>query len=394
MSITKRHLEPILRKRFQQARSVYLFGPRQSGKTTLARHCFPEIPYVSLEDPDARDYAKSDPKGFLNSFKTAAIIDEPQHFPDLFSYLQSEIDIRQKKFILTSSQNFLLSSSISQSLAGRLSILNLMPMTMSERFKKPYSDLWQKIKQDEPSSPITELYEQLLCGGYPEPVTHKASREFWYSDYTRTYLERDVRQVINVQDMGTFQRFLKLSAGRSGQILNRSSLSNDSGISETTCQRWLSILEQSGLIFYSAPYHNNFNKRITKSPKIYFWDTGLLCHLLGIRTTEHLHQHPLYGAIIETHVVAEIRKNFLNAGIEEPTFHWRDQQGEEIDLILEHNGVPIPIEIKAGQTIASSMLKSLEKWQITTQHAQNVLFYGGATSQKRNNTHIQPIGVL
>lgn len=391
-----RHIRDQLLRRSKASRSIYIFGPRQSGKTTIAKATFPDLPYVTLEDPDILEYVKTDPRGFLEQFKTGGIIDEPQRYPDLFSYLQSEIDIKKKKYILTSSQNFLTMASISQSLAGRITILNLMPLSKGEiegeRLKKP-EDLFNK-KTSSVSS-INTLWDKILIGGYPEVVSNPEVSEYWYGDYVKTYVERDVRRIINVQDLSIFQKFMKLCAGRTGSILNKSSLANDVGISEKSCTRWLSLLEQSGIIILLKPYHNNFNKRQIKSPKIFFTDTGLCLHLLGIKRQEYISTHPLLGGIVETYVVAEIYKHFLNNGLDTDFYYWRDQNGNEVDIIIDVGpSKQLAIEIKAGQTISNTMLSTLTKWSAMAENAELILLYGGTQYQTRQGVNILPISTL
>lgn len=387
-----RHLKETLKKRYELARSIYLYGPRQSGKTTLARDTFPNLLYQSLEDPDVLDFAKNDPKGFLNQFKTGGIIDEPQKFPELFSYLQSQIDIEKKQFILTSSQNYLLLESISQSLAGRISLLNLYPLTHAETVQKNQTLFFQTNPIKGPA--ITDLYNTIFLGGYPEVVETPEKREFWFNDYIKTFVERDVRQLIAIKDLGKFQLFLKLCAGRSGHVLNRATLSNEADISETTCKRWLTILEQSGVIFVLQAYHNNFNKRITKSPKLFFVDTGLLCQLMGITAPSQLATHPLRGAIVETYVISDIRKQFANLGQDPPLSFWQDHHGNEVDLIIENDDGPLPVEIKTSQTISSSLIANLEKFQKLANSANGILLYGGKMPQTRSHITAYPIGSL
>jgi predicted AAA+ superfamily ATPase len=394
--VIERHIKKQLVTRFNSARSIYIFGPRQSGKTTIAKYCFPELSYVSLEDPDVLEFAKSDPRAFLGQFSDAAIIDEPQRFPELFSYLQGEIDNLHKKFILTSSQNFLMMESISQSLAGRISILQLYPLTNKELTAqkiKPIEDYFQ-LKNTETYS-IDQQFDSIIRGGYPEVNANPDTFQFWHSDYIKTYLEKDVRQIINVQDLSIFQRFLRLCAGRTGNLINKASLASDCGISESNCNRWLSLLEQSGIIFLLNPYHKNFNKRLIKSPKLYFIDTGLCSHLLGIKSPEHLRSHPLYGAIIETYVVTELFKNFHNQGIEPQLYFWRDQRGNEVDVVFELlSGETCAIEIKAGQTINSEMLTSIANWCDLSGTTKTIVFYGGSKVQVRENVMIIPIAML
>ena len=387
-----RHLEQELKKRVTQARSVYIFGPRQSGKTTLARAAFKDLKYISLEDPDMREFAQHDPRGFLAQFNQSGIIDEPQRCPDLFSYLQSEIDIKKKKYVLTSSQNFLSMGKISQSLAGRISLMNLLPLSKSEIEKKTAPLLFkQEPTQMLNFKPLNTFLDIIVTGGYPELWANTSAQSYWHRDYVQTFLERDVRQFMQIQDLGLFNRFLKLTAGRSGSILNKASLSSDCGISEAHCTRWLSILEQSGIIYLLKPFFNNFNKRLIKSPKLYFNDTGLLCHLLSISQAIQLSTHPLYGHIIETFVVSELRKLYLNKGQEPELYFWRDSHGEEIDIILMENNEAIPIEIKAAQTIHSTFLKPLEKWQTLTGNTNAIIFYGGDQYQNRTTCQVIPI---
>lgn len=391
-----RHLKEQLIKRYKLSRSIYIFGPRQSGKTTIAKQTFPDLPYVTLEDPDVLEYATTDPRGFLEQFKIGAIIDEPQRYPELFSYLQSEIDMKSKKYILTSSQNFLTMESISQSLAGRITILNLMPLSKREIEGKSLINL-ETFFNDKTSNllSINTLWDKILIGGYPEVVSNPGVFEYWYSDYVKTYIERDVRRIINVQDLSIFQKFMKLCAGRTGSILNKASLANDTGISEKSCTRWLSLLEQSGIIVLLKPYHNNFNKRQIKAPKIFFIDTGLCSYLLGIKQQDHILTHPLLGSMVETYVFSEIYKNFLNNGLDTDFYYWRDQNGNEIDLIIDiEPSKSIVIEIKAGQTINNKMLSSLNKWASMAENSKLILIYGGSQYQTRNGINILPINAL
>lgn len=389
----ERQLKNQLVRRWKTARSIYLFGPRQSGKTTLARTTFPALPYFNLEDPDVLDYVQSDPRGFLSQFPRGGIIDEPQRSAHLFSYLQGQIDLEKKKFLLTSSQNFLTMESISQSLAGRITFLNLFPFTKREIDRKPITDLSEIfLPPQKPCDTLDKLYPYILKGGYPEIHEKPGSFEFWHSDYVKTYLERDVRRIINVQDLSVFQRFIKLCAGRTGNLLNKASLAADCGISEKSCTRWLSLLEQSGIIVLLKPYLSNLIKRQTKSPKLFFMDTGLCCFLLGIKTTSHLNTHPLIGSLIETYVISEIYKNMLNQGIEPECYFWRDQHGNEIDLVLTMpNGQIVPIEIKAGQTINGKMFNSLEHWCKIAKVQKGILLYGGSEYQRRKNIDVLPI---
>ena len=272
---------------------ISITGPRQSGKTTLAKSAFPNYNYVSLENPDNLDFALSDPKGFLNNYGTKLIIDEAQYAPKLFSYIQTIVDEKGKNglFVLTGSQNFLLNAGISQSLAGRVLIFNLLPFSYDELRSTEYN--------------IENLSELLVKGFYPRIYDSGLESKDWYQSYVQTYLERDVRQILNVGDINSFRNFLRACAGRCGQIINLSSIGSDLGISYQTVKKWLSVLEQSYIIFLLQPYFENFNKRIIKSPKLYFYDTGLLCYLLGINSAETFNLHYLKGGIYETYVISE-----------------------------------------------------------------------------------------
>ena len=303
-----RHLSKVLKARYKSARSVYIFGPRQSGKTTLVKETFPELKYVNLEDPDTLEFSETDPRGFFAQFDSdgGGIIDEPQRNPKLFSYLQGQIDNDKKKFILTSSQNFLTMESISQSLAGRITVLNLLPLSKKEIDGKSLiksESIFNAMDYKDKYTNIDHMWGYILKGGYPELNVNPECFSYWPGDYVRTYLERDIRRVINVQDLGVFQKFLKLCAGRTGSILNRASLAGDCGISETSCVRWLSLLEQSGIIYILKPYYNNFDKRQVKSPKIHFVDSALCCYLLSIKTVEHLKKLILYLAQSLSHML-------------------------------------------------------------------------------------------
>jgi predicted AAA+ superfamily ATPase len=288
--------------------------------------------------------------------------------------------------------------SIAQSLAGRISILNLLPLSKLEIEQKPAIAIEHILtvhSQHSKFANIENLWEFVLKGGYPEVITTPQVFSFWFNDYVKTYLERDVRRIINVQDLTTFQRFIKLCAGRTGNILNKASLASDCGISETTCTKWLSLLEQSGIIMLLKPYFNNFNKRQTKSVKLHFLDTGLCCHLLWIKNIEHLITHPLLGAILETYVIAELHKQYFNNGENIEFYYWRDQHGKEIDLIIElANGKILPIEIKAGQTITSNLIQPLLDWCELAQIDRGILLYGGSEYQVRTTIDIIPISAV
>lgn len=373
---------------------VTLTGPRQSGKTTLARAAFADHRYVSLEPIDQRRFAQEDPRGFLSGIKGPAILDEIQQVPELLSYLQSAVDEDPApgRFILTGSHNFLLMSAVSQTLAGRCAILNLLPFSRAE--------LEEQAQPEPQTGPGLfgnthsglDLWPALHAGFYPRIHDQGIPPEVWLEDYVRTYIERDVRSLTNIGDLNLFSRFLSLCAGRAAQLLNFSGLASDCGISVDTARRWVSVLETSFIVFLLPPHHRNFNKRVIKSPKLYFYDTGLLCHLLGIRQADQILNHPLRGAIFENHVVCETAKAYLHHRRTPPLFFWRDQTGHEIDLIIEEAGELYPVEIKSGQTISSDMLDSLRWWINLSDRPPScaTLIYGGVQSQSRHDIAVRP----
>lgn len=322
-------------------------GPRQSGKTTLLKSCFPKYPYYSLEEPDTFLRIKNDMRGFLEDNYKGVIIDEAQHLPELFSYIQSVVDHHNKPgmFILSGSQNFLLNMKIAQSLAGRIGVMRLFPLTFSE--------LNSGIKT------TADYRDVLLKGFFPRLHDRKIGTNLFYSSYIQTYVERDFRQLINISDLSRFQLFLKLCAGRSGQVLNLSALANDCGIAVNTAKSWLSNLEATYTVFMLQPWLPNINKRLVKSPKLYFWDTGLLCYLLGITNKESVEHYFMKGALLENLIIADIIKSFNHVVKQPPCYYWRDKMGNEIDLIIEKNMKLIPVEIKAGKTFNSDYLKHL-----------------------------------
>lgn len=346
---------------------VTLTGPRQSGKTTLARAVFSNRPYASLEDPDIRRIAMDDPRSFLERFPDGAVLDEVQRCPDLLSYLQTIVDSdrRMGLFILTGSQQFGLLSGITQSLAGRTAFVELLPFSVSELNRAG-------------RLPAT-LDSMLLNGCYPPLYDREVPPAVWFGAYVTAYIERDVRQMLKVQELETFQRFVRLCAGRTGQLLNLSSLATDCGITHNTAKAWISVLEASYLVFLLRPHHANFNKRLIKMPKIYFHDAGLASWLLGIRTPEQMETHPLRGNIFETFVISELVKSRLNRG-ERPNLHfWRDSNGNEVDVIAEQGPALMPIEIKAGRTITRDSFTGLDKWRTlagTAAHEPTVIYAG------------------
>lgn len=375
-----RHAESRLKHFASSYPVLVITGPRQSGKSTLVRHAFPEYRYVSLEDLDQREFAEMDPRGFLNQFSGGAILDEAQRCPALFSYIQTRVDERQQpgEFILTGSQQFGLLSGITQSLAGRAALLTLLPMTYDELQRA------EKVGQN--------LDKILFDGAYPPIFDRGLEPHPWHGNYVRTYLERDVRQLIKVQDLGTFQRFLKLCAGRTGQLLNLSSLANDCGITHNTAKAWISVLEASYIVHLLPPHHQNFNKRLVKTPKLYFLDTGLATWLLGIQNHEQLSTHVQRGALFETWVISELLKARYNAGETSNLYFWRDRSGHEVDLLIDHGTHLSPLEIKSGQTINKDYFKGLEFWRKLAGKTagQAWLVYGGDNRQIRSDVTVLP----
>lgn len=336
---------------------VTLTGPRQSGKTTLVRELFKEKPYVNLEHPGTREFAHSDPDAFLAQFTDGAVIDEIQRVPELTSYIQVIVDERKKNdlFVLTGSHQFSLREAVNQSLAGRTAILRLLPLSLPELAK---------------GRTLPSLDELLWRGLYPRVHTESISPDQAYSDYFETYIERDLRQILQIKDLALFQRFVRLCAGRVGQLVNLNSLASDTGITQPTAREWLSVLESSFVIYRLSPWHSNIPKRYIKSPKLYFHDTGLAIWLSGVTESAQLHNHPLRGAFYENLVVSEALKHFENHGIHAPLMFFRDQTGNEIDLLIPRGAKHQPIEIKSGQTLSPAWLDRL-KWFGKTFPEQN-----------------------
>lgn len=349
-AIKPRHAEAALRQFARGFPVVVISGPRQSGKTTLARQLFADRDYVSLENPDTAAFALDDPRGFLDRYDQGAIIDEVGRAPQLFSYLQQRVDENPQpgRFILTGSQQFGLAAGISQSLAGRAATLELLPFNYAECYDG----------EAQPS-----LDEAVFSGLYPAVHQRGLDPSLWYGQYTRTYVERDVRQLLAIRDLREFQRFVRLCAGRVGQLLNLANLSNACGVSHQTVRSWISVLQASYLIFLLEPHHENFNKRLVKTPKLYFHDTGLACWLLGIRSAEQLISHHGRGALVENWVVSEYFKAACNRGEAPRLAFWRNQHGDEVDLILETPEGLRPIEIKSGKTVHPDHFKALLRWQ-------------------------------
>lgn len=369
-------------KQYARFPVVALLGPRQSGKTTLAKSTFKKHAYVSFEDPDTRNFAQSDPRKFLSAYENTfgIIIDEFQHVPEILSYIQLAVDEKKKRgyFILTGSQNFLMNQAITQSLAGRVGILTLQPLSIHEL--KSNKLLTEKNVDD-----------IIFHGGYPRIYAESFSPTVLYPSYIQSYIERDVRLLTNVGDLRSFQRFMQLCAGRIGQLLNLSELAGVCGISVSTAQRWISILEASYVIFLLHPYFKNFNKRVTKSPKIHFYDTGIACSLLNIESPQVLALHPLRGNIFESFIIADLHKQYFNIGKRPPVYFWRDLNGRlEVDCIIEEGSRLFPVEIKSGETIVDDYFSRLKEWNrlTDTDSGDNYVVYGGSLNQTRSNGHI------
>ncbi|MDD5092092.1 MAG: ATP-binding protein [Candidatus Wallbacteria bacterium] len=356
---------------------IAITGPRQSGKTTLAKMAFPKKFYCSLEDPGLRRIALDDPRGFLEAHPEGIVLDEAQRAPELFSYIQTIVDRdgRPGQFILTGSQNFLLHESISQTLAGRVAMLKLLPFSYEEISGTGYD--------------IHELDDLLFTGLYPGIHERVISPKDWFPNYIQTYVERDLRSLQNVFDLNLFQKFVRLCAGRAGQLVNFSSLASDCGISHNTVKSWLGLLEQSYLIFFAKPYHNNFSKRLVKMPKLFFYDSGLICSLLGIENSAQLVTHYLRGSIFESFVASELMKYRTNRGIADGLYFFRDKTGHEIDCIVEAGGKPVAFEAKSGRTVVPDHLDSIRYWEkISNQTGLSFIVYAGEEKMRIRNTNI------
>lgn len=344
---------------------VSLVGPRQSGKTTLAKKVFPKHEYYNLENVRTRDIIAYDPYTFLREHKDGLILDEVQKYPELLSYIQVVIDedYIPGRFIITGSENLLLSEKVSQSLAGRVAIFELLPLSISEL---------------ESANLLNDINTQLLDGFYPRLYDQKLEPANIYPDYISTYIERDVRQIKNIGNLSNFQRFLQLAAGRVGQLLNLSGLANDVGVDYKTIDSWISILEATYIAFRLEPYYENFGKRIIKSPKLYFYDSGLLCYLLGIDKVNELKNHFAVGNIFENMVVSDLLKQIKNNKVSSKIYFWRDREGNEVDILIKNGQYLYPIEVKLGQTFSTDYLNGIEKWRrFSTQDYVGTIIYTG-----------------
>lgn len=367
-----RAIVPALQKAASQFYVVSLTGPRQSGKTTLLRALLPDYRYVSLENPVVRRFATEDPLGFLRTYDGRVILDEVQRTPELFSYLQTKVDEDRQagQYILSGSQNFLLSEAISQTLAGRVAVLRLLPLS--------YAEL---AGADLLAPTVAGAIHQ---GGYPALFDRHLPPDNFFPSYTETYVERDVRDLLAVRDLGAFTTFVRLCAGRIGQLLNLSALATECGVTAPTARAWLSLLESSYLVFLLQPYYRNFNKRVTKSPKLYFYDTGLACHLLGIESATQVESYYQRGSLFENAMVAELVKNRLNAGRLPRFYYWQDSHKNEVDLLEETAGSVSLYEMKYTHSLVGEHFKNLHLYrQVSAQEGPSTLLYAGDEDQER-----------
>ena len=376
-----RHASRLVQQLAQGFPVVALTGPRQSGKTTLARQAFPGKPYFSFEDLEVRHRVMSDPRRFFALLPEGAVLDEAQHCPEVFSYLQGVVDERARmgEFVITGSQQFGLLGQITQSLAGRVGLVQLLPLSLAELAQAGLAG--------------KTLEQAVWAGGYPALFDSRrrlGSPAQWMGAYTATYIERDVRQVLGVSNLSLFRRFVLMCAGRTGQLLNLSALASDCGISHTTARSWLTVLEASYLVHLLQPYHQNFGKRLVKMPKLYFLDTGLLCHLMRIDSPQTLATHAMRGPIFESWVVSETLKHRWNQGLSADIHFWRDNHGVEIDLLFEHAGKLHAVEIKSGATFSPDWLLGCQRWQRYAGAAAGtpVVLYGGRDSYAINGVQV------
>lgn len=360
---------------------VAITGPRQSGKTTLCRQIFDDRPYVSFENPDTAERFEADPRGFLKTYRDGAVFDEAQKCPTLFSYLQGVVDEAPAiwRFVLTGSSQFHLFAGITQSLAGRIVTLELLPFCLQELL-----DGGLNLSQ-------TDLDDVMLRGMYPPIHDRNPDPTLWYANYVRNYVERDVRALINVKDLSVFQRFLRLCAGRTGQLLNMNEIGNEAGVSHNTIKSWLSVLEASYIVFLLRPFHSNYSKRLVKTSKLYFYDTGLLCWLLSIREKTLLDIHPMRGNIFESFIMSEVLKTRYNRLQANNLYFWRDRSGNEIDLIVDHGIDSTPIEIKSTATFQQKHCHQIKRWEsISGSGRQPVVLYGGDERFEHSGCVIRP----
>jgi predicted AAA+ superfamily ATPase len=367
--MVSRDIFPEAKYALSQFRALCITGPRQSGKTTLSKQLFPGKPYLNFENPGIQYEAEQNPEGFLKKYAKGAIFDEVQRVPHIFRYLQEVLDNNTKRgqFILTGSNNFLLQEQVSQSLAGRAGYLTLLPFSYAELVKAKFA--------------YDDINKLIVKGSYPEIWAENLNPGIWLNSYIQTYIQRDVRLLRNITNLGLFTRFISLCANHAGQILNRETLAKQTGVDTKTILAWLGLLENSYIIFLLQPWYNNMNKRIIKSAKLYFYDTGLLCQLLGIRNHTALQKHNAYGALFENWVVSEIKKNRFNMLQHDELFYFRDSTGNEVDLICKNENAPLAIEIKSGKSSDNSQFRALKYWQKLQPESQAILLYGGKKSE-------------
>lgn len=374
----KRQIASIIKEQQTKFPVLALTGPRQSGKTTLLKQLFSNYRYISLENPDTRSFAAEDPIGFLNIYDDKVILDEVQRVPSLFSYIQTKVDESGKmgQFVLSGSQNFHLLSSITQTLAGRVALFKLLPFDFNELSANGL---------------LNQNYEDAIIKGfYPAIFDRQIDPTIFYANYIETYIQKDVTELLNIRDLNQFKKFIGLCAARTAQLLNVSALANECDISQPTAKAWLSILESSYIIFQLQPYHDNFNKRLVKSPKLYFYDTGLATHLLGIRSTEDLKINRLKGNLFENMVIAEYQKQNHHRYLHRDYYFWQDSSSNEVDLLLKKPNSFEIYEIKATQTISSSLFKQMDKFEalISPENVEKTLIYGGNENQNRTKYNV------
>jgi predicted AAA+ superfamily ATPase len=373
----ERDIAPVLRSLARQYPVVTLTGPRQSGKTTLARAEFPHLPYASLEDPDTRRFALEDPRGFLAQHAAGAVLDEIQRAPELASYLQALVDADPQpgRFVLIGSQQFELMTQVSQSLAGRTALLRLLPLTLSE------------VRRLRGGKAPQDLASTLLHGFLPRIHDRALDPSQALADYFSTYVQRDLRQLAAVQDLQRFERFVRLCAGRTGQLLHLSQLGNDAGVSHVTARAWIDLLQTSCIVHLLPPWFTNSGKRLVKSPKLYFVDVGLTCWLLGLHRAEQVVRDPLWGALFENLIVMEALKDQLNAGQAPRMYFYRDSEGNEVDLLLPAGHAFQAVEIKAGATVNPDYFKGLKTFAAHqgVARAGGCVVYGGERGEPRSN---------
>lgn len=375
----RRQIMHVIKKQQSKFPILALTGPRQSGKTTLLKELFKDYRYISLENPDIRAFATDDPNGFLNEYSENVILDEIQRVPSIFSYIQTKVDESKTmgQYILSGSQNFHLINSITQTLAGRVALFKLLPLDFEE------------LKAAEL---LGDNYSQVLFKGfYPAIFDRNIDPKVFYTNYVQTYVEKDVTELLKVKDLKAFRTFLGLCAGRAGQLLNISALANDCNISQPTAKAWLSILESSYLIFLLQPYHQNFNKRLVKSPKLYFYDTGLLCYLLGIRSANEIILNRLKGSLFENLILAELQKKNYHQYTHLDYYFWQDSNGNEIDILLKNYSGFDVFEIKATETISAELFKQMDRFAelAEPEEVNKTLIYGGSKNQNRSKYQVQ-----